>query len=165
MPREKTHALESLVDSTDAISDFAHTIHRLDRRTHRTTLRRAEVELLPSLVGEVLDFIIDHPGCRIQDAADSLVIKPSNASSYVSTLSGQGLVTKYPDETDRRQVRVCASKTAAANARRVDETWVSIYRSALTELAPDDLAAIQDALPALKRLGDIVAAQIIAQER
>ena len=165
MTSEQIHGQRSMTDNSQAISDLAHTIHLIDRRAYRATLRRAEVEMFPSLVGEMLDFIIDNPGCRIQDAADSLVIKPSNASSYVSALAAEGLVTKYQDPADRRQVRLRPTPTAVEHSLHIDQTWVDLYRNALVELDDQALTDLEAAMPAIRELGKIVSAQISEKQR
>ncbi|MDN6021501.1 MarR family winged helix-turn-helix transcriptional regulator [Acidipropionibacterium jensenii] len=135
-------------------ADLALLTRRIARQGHIAALRRSEVELLPPTLEEVLRFIVDHPRCRVQDVARSLMYAPSNASSAVGRLEAADLVEKSPDAQDRRVVRLVATDRALSGRRILDGMWIVIYKGAASALDAEERATLRATLPLLKKMAD-----------
>ncbi len=138
-------------------AEFGYALQDAARRAHIQVLRRSQVDLLPPLVEEVLRHVIERPGVRVQDLADHLAIAPANASGAVRRLTSLGLVAKSPDPDDARAVRLQPTAKALAGRDEVDAAWSELYRQAAAELDPPERDALLAAVPALRRLAQVLA--------
>lgn len=143
--------------SDEELVSLAGAVHTLARLSHVTAGRRAGVEMPPALDTAVLTHVMDHPGCRVQDVADALLLAPANASAAVTRLSRAGLVIKKADDRDRRVVRLEPSERAAAERERIDRSWLEIYRAGVDGLDDGEQLRLAQALPALVTLAAGVA--------
>jgi DNA-binding MarR family transcriptional regulator len=127
------------------------------RRAVRRRLRARQPQRLPSAQVEVLQVVEEHPGTGISATARALYLADNSVSGLVNQLVGAGLLRRETDPADRRVARL--HLTPAADAR------LSSWRSARTELVGHGLSrlteadrdAIGRALPALRRLADVLA--------
>jgi DNA-binding MarR family transcriptional regulator len=82
-------------------------------------------------------------------------VRPQSMSQTVGELEADGLVTRRPDPTDRRQLLVeltDAGHATLADERRQREGWLA--RALAEDLSPGERAAIEAALEPLRRLAD-----------
>ena len=127
----------------------------------RRQLRRAAGRPWPSGTlttshGELIRVIRRVPGISIAEAAAELGLAPNTVSTLVAQLSGQGLVERTADPSDRRVGRL----TLSTPARQRVEDWrdhrASIAAAALGQLTRQERAALRGALPALAKLGELL---------
>jgi DNA-binding MarR family transcriptional regulator len=82
-------------------------------------------------------------------------VRPQSMSQTVGELESDGLVTRRPDPTDRRQLLVeltDAGHTALAEERRHREGWLA--RAIAEDLTAAERRALERALESLRRLAD-----------
>jgi DNA-binding MarR family transcriptional regulator len=82
-------------------------------------------------------------------------VRPQSMSQTVSELEADGLVTRRPDPTDRRQLLVevtDAGHATLADERRHREGWLA--RAIAEDLSPAERRALEAALEPLRRLAD-----------
>ncbi|HEY0637329.1 MAG TPA: MarR family transcriptional regulator [Pseudonocardiaceae bacterium] len=84
-------------------------------------------------------------------AARQLVAQPS-MTTLINRMERQGLVTRRPDTSDRRAVRVGATRSGIALLSRTRVARERALRRELDGLEPDERAALVAALPVLERL-------------
>lgn len=140
-------------ESTEGLADLLVGIQRLIRRRLRAgqpgpRLRGAQVELLR--------LVADRPGIGVAAAARELHLAGNSVSTLVNQSVAGGLLTRDPDPGDRRAVRLAVTaeaveRLAAWDARRGD--LVSRHVDGLPE---SDRAALAAALPALRRLAELL---------
>lgn len=107
-------------------------------------LRGAEVELLGVVAAQ--------PGIGVAAAARQLDLAANTVSTLVNQLVARGLLRRGVDDTDRRAAHL--SLTDVAEQRMADwrDRRARVVAAALADLRPDDVAALDSALPALRRL-------------
>lgn len=145
----------NMADSEDW-TDLAVAVQRLARRSHVVALRRADVDLLAPNVEEALRFVIHHPGCRVQDIAESLLLAPTNASAAVRRLYQLGLISKSDDPSDRRVVRVLATDKAISGHNNVTTVSKDVYGLVIASLEPIQREILHEAVPVLRQLADMI---------
>jgi DNA-binding MarR family transcriptional regulator len=82
-------------------------------------------------------------------------VRPQSMSQTVGELEADGLVTRRPDPTDRRQLLVevtAAGHATLADERRHREGWLA--RAIAEDLSPAERRALEAALEPLRRLAD-----------
>lgn len=100
----------------------------------------------------VLASIIFRERLTIGQIAELEHIKPPSASKIVAALEQRGFVGRETDPTDRRCSYAVATDEGTAfldAARAAGRTWLA---DQINELAPDELARIEAALPVLETL-------------
>jgi len=114
---------------------------------------------LPEAHLELLLVVAARPGLRVQDAADALRLAPNTVSTLVNGPVLAGLVERRRDPSDGRAVRL--HPTAAAQERLA--AWRgrrhAVVAAAAAALPAGDREAIAAAMPALRRLTDLVERQ------
>ena len=92
------------------------------------------------------------PGIGVRGLAELEGVSPPAMSAYVDRLEAARLVARRRSETDRRRVELELTEEGARvlrSARRRRTAWLA---ARLQRLEPDELAAVEAALPALRRL-------------
>jgi DNA-binding MarR family transcriptional regulator len=82
-------------------------------------------------------------------------VRPQSMSQTVSELEADGLLTRRPDPTDRRQLLVeltDAGHATLADERRHREGWLA--RAIAEDLSPAERRALEASLEPLRRLAD-----------
>lgn len=121
---------------------------RLARTLPEPQLPTAQVELLLVVEGE--------PGIGVAAAARALGLAGNSVSALVNPLVDAGLVRREIDPTDRRAVRLHLTGGARSRLSRYRSARAELVGKALDGLDPADRRAIADALPALRRLLDVL---------
>jgi DNA-binding MarR family transcriptional regulator len=123
------------------------------RRSARRAVRQAwHTQPLPPAQGELLRLVAGRPGMTVAEAAAELRLAPNTVSTLVGKLAVQDLLSRERGATDARSV----SLTVTARARQRIASWrdlrAELAQQAMTRMTADDLRALTDAMPALRRL-------------
>lgn len=130
------------------------------RRVLRASIRADYPwESLPMAQVELLQSLADAAPARVGDLAVRLRLAPSTVSGLITQMMAAGLVDRSTEPTDRRVAVVELSE----HGRRQLADWHAAHReriaAALSDLRPQERAAIEAALPALSQLVDRLAEQ------
>lgn len=132
---------------SDDVDRFRVTLLRLARRI-RT---RSSGTITPSQLF-TLGTIARNDRLTIGRIAELEHVKPPAASKIVAALEAEGLVARSTSATDRRCTHIVATPAGhdhLEQVRAAGRSWVS---EQIGGLDPDDITAIEHALPALERL-------------
>jgi DNA-binding MarR family transcriptional regulator len=129
-------------------------LRRLVRRRLRDQLpgprlRGAEVELLR--------VVETQPGIGVAAAARELHLAGNSVSTLVNRLVDAGLLGRETDPADRRAVRLRLTPDAVHRLTAWRQARSELVGRALADLAAEDVAAVERALPALRRLAERLA--------
>ncbi|HXV34159.1 MAG TPA: MarR family transcriptional regulator [Gaiellaceae bacterium] len=118
--------------------------------------RRLRKELAPlGITGgqaSLLWAIRTSPGIGVRDLAEQEGVSPPAMTAYVDRLEAAGLVARTRSERDRRRVELALTDEGVRVLRSARSRRTAWLAARLKRLEPDELAAIEDALPALRKL-------------
>ena len=139
-----THATET--------AELAHRLRPVLLKLARE-LRR-EVHALGVTGGQValLIQLRKHEGIGARELAELERISPAAMSGYIARLQKAGLVTRVPDEADRRRQVLALTPEAERVLRSVRSRRTAWLAERLDRLEPEERAAIEAALEPLSRL-------------
>jgi DNA-binding MarR family transcriptional regulator len=140
--------MDVATDSALLASELRLILGRIVRRM------RAETRL-PLAQGLVLGRLDRAGPATVSALATAERVRPQSMSQTVSELEADGLVTRRPDPTDRRQLLVeltDAGHATLADERRHREGWLA--RAIAEDLSPAERRALEAALEPLRRLAD-----------
>ena len=123
---------------------------QLTRRLRPTEVGVA-TELTPTRVAVLLNTVRNGP-IRLSDVAEQEGLNPTLLSRTVANLAQDGLVTRSPDESDRRSAWLEATTEGRELADLIRAHRTHAVQVALGELSPADRDLIESALPALEEL-------------
>jgi DNA-binding MarR family transcriptional regulator len=84
-------------------------------------------------------------------------MRAQSMGAIVDSLTTLGLVTRTPDVVDRRRIVIALSSQGRASLAGVRQNKARRLSTAIqSELTPDEVGALQVAIPLLKRIGHIV---------
>jgi DNA-binding MarR family transcriptional regulator len=119
-------------------------------------IRRMRAEgRFPLAHGAVLGRLDRGGATTVSALAAAERVRPQSMSQTVSELEADGLVSRRPDPTDRRQLLVeltQAGHATLADERRQREGWLA--RAIAEDLSPAERAALEGAIEPLRRLAD-----------
>lgn len=143
--------LEETVKAPQA-AELAHLLRPVLLKLARE-LRR-EVHVLGVTGGQValLIQIRKHKGIGPRGLAEIERISPAAMSGYIDRLQKAGLVTRVPDETDRRRQVLALTEEAERVLRSVRSRRTAWLAERLERLSADERAAIDAAIEPLLRL-------------
>ncbi len=105
----------------------------------------------------LLWLILRSPGLSLAELAAEEDISPPALSGHVDRLEAAGLVERIRSGKDRRRVGLRLTESGSQLLRRVRARRTTWLAERMGSLTPDELEAIETALPALHRLlGDEV---------
>jgi DNA-binding MarR family transcriptional regulator len=136
-------------DSALLASELRLIVGRLIRRM------RAEGRF-PLAQGAVLGRLDRCGAATVSALAAAERVRPQSMSQTVSELEADGLVSRRPDPTDRRQLLVElteAGHATLADERRQREGWLA--RAIAEDLSSAERAALERAIEPLRRLADV----------
>ena len=107
--------------------------------------------LTPTRVAVLLNTVRNGP-IRLADVAEQEGLNPTLLSRTVANLAQDGLVTRTPDETDRRSAWLDATPQGRELAERIRAQRTHAVQVALEQLAAADRTLVEAALPALEQL-------------
>lgn len=122
-------------------------VARLERRLRRQGDSNIGVSSLSALAT-----LTHHGPMTLGELAAHEGVRPPSVTRVVGVLSQTGLVDRTPDPADRRVGRVRASSDGVRLVRRIQSRKTAYLARRLRELAPEDLAALERALPLLEGL-------------
>ena len=93
-----------------------------------------------------------HKGVGARELAELERISPAAMSGYIARLQKAGLVTRVPDDKDRRRQVLALTDEAEGVLRSVRSRRTAWLAERLERLDPYELAAIDEALDPLSRL-------------
>ncbi|MFD3590879.1 MarR family winged helix-turn-helix transcriptional regulator [Streptomyces sp. NPDC058683] len=133
----------------EELADALVGIQRLIRRRLRRglalpRLRGAEVELLR--------LVESRPGIGISDAAKELYLASNSVSTLVNQLAKDGYLLRETDPADRRAARLLLTEAAEKRLADWQRRRADLVVSHVARLDEADRAALEAALPALRKL-------------
>jgi DNA-binding MarR family transcriptional regulator len=123
---------------------------QLSRRLRPTEAVLA-ADLTPTRVTVLLNTVRNGP-IRLAEVAEQEGLNPTLLSRTVANLAQDGLVTRTPDESDRRTAWLDATPAGRELAERIRAQRTHAVQVALAELSPEDRGLVEAALPALEQL-------------
>ncbi|MGH3012326.1 MAG: MarR family winged helix-turn-helix transcriptional regulator [Gaiellaceae bacterium] len=121
--------------------------------------RRLRQELAPLGVtggqASLLWAIRSSPGIGVRELAEHEGVSPPAMTAYVDRLEAAGLVARRRSERDRRRVELALTDTGVRVIRSVRSRRTAWLAARLRRLEPDELEAIERALPALRKLIEV----------
>ncbi|WP_443063706.1 MarR family winged helix-turn-helix transcriptional regulator [Streptomyces sp. NBC_00659] len=117
---------------------------RLRRGTAGPGLRGAEADLLR--------LVVDRPGIGVSEAAKELYLAGNSVSTLVNRLVADGCLVRETDPADRRAARLLSTPAADARLRDWRQRRAVLVRAQVARLDAADRAALEAALPALRKL-------------
>jgi DNA-binding MarR family transcriptional regulator len=128
-------------------------VRRATRRAARQAWHR---DPLPAAQGELLRLTARQPGLTVAGAAAALRLAPNTVSTLVGKLTDAGLLRRVRGETDGRTARLTVTEQATERIAEYRDLRAELAGPALARLAPDDRAALARAVPALRRLAELM---------
>lgn len=123
---------------------------------YRTRVARETLDITHS-EGELVRLLDRRPGIRVHDAALELGVASNSVSTLVKQLSVAGLVERTADPLDGRAACLRLTPLAEEWVTRLGNAREQAVDRALASLDDADRAAIDGALPALKRFAKAIA--------
>lgn len=127
----------------------------------RRQLRRQLRQVLPGprLPPAQLDLLIvveGEPGIGVAAAARALHLAGNSVSALVNSLVAARLLRRETDPADRRAARLYLTPAAGRRLNRYRQTRAALVGRALDRVGEADREAIEQALPALRRLLEVL---------
>jgi DNA-binding MarR family transcriptional regulator len=141
-----------VIEVTGSTTEIADALRPVVLRLTREL--RYETERLGVTARQVtlLWLIRRNPDLSLRDLAALERISPPALSGHVDRLEREGLVARVRSDEDRRRVGLRLTPAGDRMLRRVKARRTTHLADRLAVLEPADLAAIEAALPALRRL-------------
>ncbi|MGW0758344.1 MarR family winged helix-turn-helix transcriptional regulator [Streptomyces sp. NPDC002814] len=114
--------------------------------------RRLPYPKLPERQLALLQYVAEHDGATVHEAADALRMMPNNVSALVTRLTEAGLLERRQDDSDKRVAHLCVTATARQRIGEVENIAAAQLASALRTLTDGDRDALGSALGALEAL-------------
>ena len=118
--------------------------------------RRLRKELAPlGITGgqaSLLWAIRSNPGIGVRELATSEGVSPPAMTAYVDRLQAAGLVARRRSERDRRRVELELTEEGVRILRSARSRRTAWLAARLKRLEPEELGAVEAALPALRKL-------------
>jgi DNA-binding MarR family transcriptional regulator len=92
------------------------------------------------------------PGLGVRELAEREGVSPPAMTAYVDRLEAAGLVVRTRSQHDRRRVELALTEEGVRVLRSARSRRTAWLAARLKRLEPQELAAIEDALPALRKL-------------
>ncbi|WP_116075960.1 MarR family winged helix-turn-helix transcriptional regulator [Asanoa ferruginea] len=152
--------MTDVTQSAEVVGELMSITAALRRLSRRRTAEAVAVPPLPEAQRELLFVVANQPGVGIAGAAQALDLAGNSVSTLVNALVDQGLLHREPDPADRRAARLTLTTRAQERMAAWRAARAALIGQALDRAAPEDRAAIEAALPALRRLLDQVRADV-----
>ncbi|HEY5783415.1 MAG TPA: MarR family transcriptional regulator [Microlunatus sp.] len=150
---------EGTTERSDAVV-LADTIRMVSRATVSATRAAEGLPTLPEAQVAVLRTLRAFPALTPAELAQRLDLARPTVSNLLRDLDAAGYLVREPSEVDRRSITV----TITEHAREVQDAFqrgrVEVVTAAWAALAEGDRAALIGAIPALRRLADLLHSNI-----
>jgi DNA-binding MarR family transcriptional regulator len=133
------------VENSDVPARLALVVGRLNRR-----LRSAGGGLSHGLLSALATISKEGP-MRLAELAHIEQVSAPSTTRLVAELESQGLVSRRSDPDDGRAVLISATPAGMDTVARVRSARGAMVLELFGQLTPDEVAAIETALPALER--------------
>jgi DNA-binding MarR family transcriptional regulator len=124
----------------------------LNRHLKQSIDRQLPYPNLPERQLALLQYVAEHDGATVHNAAEALRMVPNNVSALVTRLTEAGLLERRQDDTDKRVAHLRVTATARQRIGEVENFAAAHLASALRTLTEGDRAALGSALGALEAL-------------
>jgi DNA-binding MarR family transcriptional regulator len=144
--------MQALKSRTDVVADLFGVVGRFRRQLRRSVGRGFDSARLTESQSELLWLVGRQPGISVRAAAAELGLVPNTASTLVSRLVANGLLTRTVGATDRR---VCHLRLAAPTQQIVDASRTArraLLSDVLGELDNDELDSLTKGLEILDKV-------------
>ncbi|MGO9385544.1 MAG: MarR family winged helix-turn-helix transcriptional regulator [Mycobacterium sp.] len=144
--------MQALKSRTDVVADLFGVVGRFRRQLRRSVGRGFDSARLTESQSELLWLVGRQPGISVRAAAAELGLVPNTASTLVSKLVANGLLTRTVGATDRR---VCQLRLAAPTQQIVDASRTArraLLSDVLGELDNDELDSLTKGLEILNKV-------------
>ncbi|HZD69026.1 MAG TPA: MarR family transcriptional regulator [Actinomycetes bacterium] len=132
----------------------------LRRALRRLLPQDLPITPLPTAQAELLRVVRHRPGIGVGEAAQAIGVAANTVSTLVNQLVAAGLLERGQDPDDRRSARLALTEPARRQAALWLDQREQILADALAEVSAEERAAIARALPALRRV-----LQVLERER
>ncbi|WP_006242236.1 MarR family winged helix-turn-helix transcriptional regulator [Mycolicibacterium tusciae] len=147
--------MQGVVNHSGIAADIFDTLGRFRRHVRRSA-GRAFVTGLPESQADLVRLIGRQPGISVSAAAAELGLVANTASTLVSKLSGDGLVIREVDPTDRRVGRLRLSAEAQRIADNSREARRATLAGILDQLSTDEIDSLADGLAVLNKMIELL---------
>lgn len=124
----------------------------LNRYIKQSIDRQLPYPALPERQLTLLQYVAEHDGTTVHQAADALRMMPNNVSALVTRLTEAGLLERHQDDTDKRVAHLCVTAKARQRIGEVENIAAVQLATALRTLTDGDRGALGSALGALEAL-------------
>jgi DNA-binding MarR family transcriptional regulator len=124
----------------------------LNRHVKQGIDRQLPYPKLPERQLALLQYVAEHDGATVHEAAEALRMVPNNVSALVTRLTEAGLLERHQDDTDKRVAHLCVTAMARQRIGEVQDIAAAQLASALRTLTDGDRDALGSALGALEAL-------------
>jgi DNA-binding MarR family transcriptional regulator len=138
------------------VEDLMRDLNRVRRVVRRRLRARMPQGPLPPAQVEVLQVVEEQPGCGISAAARAMHMADNSVSGLVNQLVGAGLLRRETDKADRRMAHLYLTPAAVERLATWRSARAEMVGTGLSRLPADDREAISRAVPALRRLADLL---------
>jgi DNA-binding MarR family transcriptional regulator len=128
----------------------------IGRLARRLRLSAAGAGHTPTTTSVLFTIVREGP-LRLSEVAEREALNPTMLSRVAGTLTDEGLIHRVPDPRDRRAVLVEATAAGRRLRAKVHRQRTEALSAELGRLDAADQQAIEQALPALERLAELLA--------
>ncbi|BBZ01508.1 MarR family transcriptional regulator [Mycolicibacterium chitae] len=140
----------------EVAADIFDTVGRFRRQMRRSAGRAFDSAGLPESQADLVRLIGRQPGISVSAAAAELGLAANTASTLVSKLSGDGLVLREVDPTDRRVGRLRLSTDAQRIADETRQARRAALAGILDQLSNDEIDVLTEGLAVLGKMTRIL---------
>lgn len=134
------------------LADELMSVNTAMRRLVQRRLREERPPRLRPAQAELMSVVDGRPGISVAAAARELRLADNSVSTLVNQLLAAGMLRREQDPADRRVVRLELTPEARQHRAEWRDRRARLVGARIDELADEDRAAIEAALPALRRL-------------
>ena len=147
-------ALGVLPAGSDLPADFAPRLRMATMRLARLLRQHADPDHSQTLISALATVARCGP-VTLGRLAELEAVQPPSMTRIVAKLDELGLLARVTDDADRRVARVSVTPAAEELLADVRTRRNELLARRLVDLQPEELAALQAALPALERLAGL----------
>jgi len=137
---------------TDLIAQLFNVVGRFRRQLRRSTGSGFDTIGVTQSQAEMLRLVGRQPGISVREAATELALVPNTASTLVSKLVADGLLTRTVDADDRRVGRLRLTEPAQRIADESRAERRAALSEVLDELDPGRLESLERGLEVLAEM-------------
>jgi DNA-binding MarR family transcriptional regulator len=130
-----------------SFQDTVIALRRVARRAARLNLPE-----LPSSESELLALVEESKGIGVSEAARMLQVSPNTVSTLIKSLIARGLLERLSDPSDRRAALLHLTTSGTTRIGLIRRRRAQVLTKAMCALGDDERAALETAIPAMRRL-------------